>query len=432
MNDTPTDHVIVRGLSGGVAGRSWKVTAARALVLGRAVAASEGIIPVTVPEPRISAYHFRLEWADGAFRVRDLDSTNGVRVNGLRLPRGASEPLRHGDVVTAADLTLEVRLSAHAAGLDLEASLADTSLGSLTEAVSTTGASLVPELMPHPFAMAVRRVGHAIDARERVQEIIRGFEVVLQFQTLTELSCYLAAAPRVEAVDALLDAFLERPFSLGRWLELHNALTGALAGSSPPVLREITGFAGDEERTREFRLAASRLVEHRNRLLHGDAMTGAAASAAEREMLAHFGRLLGSLAFWIGFRVLAVEGGAWSDRERAFDYPCRLLLGSATPFETTELLSPEPLPPRTPILVDRPGIRRLSLAPFQVLRPGDDRQLHWFRLTSAAHGRMTLSTYPATFQKSDVDDPDLALLLRERPVSGASADFSGTLVKRGA
>jgi adenylate cyclase len=47
--------------------------------------------------PNISTKHCELAYRDGYWVIRDLDSTNGIKVNGQRL---RYRPLRPGDVVT--------------------------------------------------------------------------------------------------------------------------------------------------------------------------------------------------------------------------------------------------------------------------------------------------------------------------------------------
>lgn len=47
---------------------------------------------VTIPDPRISGTHARIEWQDGQWWVEDLDSANGTFVNG----RAVAEPTAAG------------------------------------------------------------------------------------------------------------------------------------------------------------------------------------------------------------------------------------------------------------------------------------------------------------------------------------------------
>jgi len=43
---------------------------------------------------------------DGSFLIRDLNSTNGTKVNGTALKAGADQPLKEGDVITMGEFTI--------------------------------------------------------------------------------------------------------------------------------------------------------------------------------------------------------------------------------------------------------------------------------------------------------------------------------------
>jgi pSer/pThr/pTyr-binding forkhead associated (FHA) protein len=59
----------------------------------------------------VSRRHCRLQFADGAWRVLDLNSLNGVYVNGERLQEAT---LFHGDRLRIGSLTFEVHLAVEA------------------------------------------------------------------------------------------------------------------------------------------------------------------------------------------------------------------------------------------------------------------------------------------------------------------------------
>jgi predicted component of type VI protein secretion system len=56
---------------------------------------------VRMNSPQVSRYHCCIAWQDGEYEVRDLGSTNGIRINGHRLEAGR---LRPGDELTIARL----------------------------------------------------------------------------------------------------------------------------------------------------------------------------------------------------------------------------------------------------------------------------------------------------------------------------------------
>ena len=45
-------------------------------------------------DPAMSRQHAAVDYADGGFRIRDLGSTNGLRINGNRVQ---AEEIKHGD-----------------------------------------------------------------------------------------------------------------------------------------------------------------------------------------------------------------------------------------------------------------------------------------------------------------------------------------------
>ena len=52
---------------------------------------------IALPFPNVSSFHCELAFKDGYWVVRDLNSTNGIKVNGQRL---RFRPLRPGDKIT--------------------------------------------------------------------------------------------------------------------------------------------------------------------------------------------------------------------------------------------------------------------------------------------------------------------------------------------
>jgi hypothetical protein len=53
-----------------------------------------------IADPRISRVHAQITYDDGAYAITDLDSTNGVYVNGERIPRHSTRVTLHeGDVI---------------------------------------------------------------------------------------------------------------------------------------------------------------------------------------------------------------------------------------------------------------------------------------------------------------------------------------------
>ena len=71
-------------------------------VIGR----SEGSCDLVLPQRTVSSVHCMIIKTDGLLFVRDLASTNGTRVNGQRITRGALLP---GDELTLASVRFKVQ-----------------------------------------------------------------------------------------------------------------------------------------------------------------------------------------------------------------------------------------------------------------------------------------------------------------------------------
>eukprot|EP01046_Picozoa_sp_COSAG06_P074742 COSAG06_NODE_23009_length_705_cov_1.506601_1_plen_226_part_01 len=64
-----------------------------------------------LPDNDVSRKHAKIEWDDaaGAYRIRDLNSTNGVRVNGVRIAAYAEAALAAGDRLELGQSVFDVR-----------------------------------------------------------------------------------------------------------------------------------------------------------------------------------------------------------------------------------------------------------------------------------------------------------------------------------
>ncbi len=54
---------------------------------------------IPLRQPNVSGIHCELAFREGHWSIRDLDSTNGIKVNGVRVPKKVLHP---GDVITIA------------------------------------------------------------------------------------------------------------------------------------------------------------------------------------------------------------------------------------------------------------------------------------------------------------------------------------------
>jgi len=69
-------------------------------------------VDLVLDDASVSNRHAALELAESGFRIRDLGSTNGVRVNGSRV---AASDLKHGDRLEIGSVSFRYRVEARKA-----------------------------------------------------------------------------------------------------------------------------------------------------------------------------------------------------------------------------------------------------------------------------------------------------------------------------
>src|SRR5438105_14007933 len=85
------------------------------LILGRREACD-----ICLQFPNVSGRHCELTFKLGLWILRDLDSTNGVKVNDDRLDKGAKKLLHNGDVVTIAQRSYTIQYTETGRASDLD------------------------------------------------------------------------------------------------------------------------------------------------------------------------------------------------------------------------------------------------------------------------------------------------------------------------
>src|SRR5437588_5652966 len=90
----------LRGMSGPLKGRTWD--AADLLRVGRLEQ-----LELVLDDSSVSRYHAEVRATDRGWRVRDLGSTNGTRLNGARLGNG-QWPLRVRDMLQFGEVAVVV------------------------------------------------------------------------------------------------------------------------------------------------------------------------------------------------------------------------------------------------------------------------------------------------------------------------------------
>src|SRR6516162_959263 len=90
----------LRGINGALKGRAWE--AADLLRVGRL-----DPLEVVLDDSSVSRYHAEIRFTERGWRLRDLGSTNGTRLNGVRLGNG-QWPLRPRDLLQFGEVALVV------------------------------------------------------------------------------------------------------------------------------------------------------------------------------------------------------------------------------------------------------------------------------------------------------------------------------------
>src|SRR5258707_8301350 len=93
-------QISLRGLNGTVKGKAW--TAKDLLRIGRL-----DPLEVILNDTSVSRYHAEIRITERGWRLRDLGSTNGARLNGVRLGAG-QWPLSERDLIQCGDVAFVV------------------------------------------------------------------------------------------------------------------------------------------------------------------------------------------------------------------------------------------------------------------------------------------------------------------------------------
>jgi hypothetical protein len=100
VTDLPEERThppaMLTALTGPHRGNTWSLSAENPFMVGREMA------DLLVQDSVVSRRHARIAFERGRYRLTDLGSTHGTRVNGLSLDPGQPFPLDNGDLVTLA------------------------------------------------------------------------------------------------------------------------------------------------------------------------------------------------------------------------------------------------------------------------------------------------------------------------------------------
>ena len=104
-------NIVLRVISGPHQGQEYRIDRSGSFVIGRASRAAFSMSA----DLALSREHFQLENFPPLCHLVDLGSTNGTKVNGLRVERVL---LREGDLVAAGDSAFAVHYSGNGAELE--------------------------------------------------------------------------------------------------------------------------------------------------------------------------------------------------------------------------------------------------------------------------------------------------------------------------
>jgi EAL domain-containing protein (putative c-di-GMP-specific phosphodiesterase class I) len=131
-------------------------------IVGRRVGLS-----LTISKPSVSSQHAELALHDGRLVVRDLESTNGTFVNGVRIVHPCQ--LKHGDLVQFAQTVFRVGLeSEHRQTKTAQDDAADRALALIQFDKLITERAVVPHVQPIVEINSQETVGYEILGRSRL------------------------------------------------------------------------------------------------------------------------------------------------------------------------------------------------------------------------------------------------------------------------
>jgi putative nucleotidyltransferase with HDIG domain len=162
----------LRGLNGPIKGRSWE--SPDLLRVGRL-----DPLEIVLDDNSVSRYHAEIRMTERGWRIRDLGSTNGTRLNGVRLGTGQwplteRDLLQFGEVAVVVEILVDQRAPARerdAAGDSLR--IEATSCASWDEALQHLAFDSERRPRAGEQLLALVRAGHHLGHLEREEELLQ-------------------------------------------------------------------------------------------------------------------------------------------------------------------------------------------------------------------------------------------------------------------
>jgi putative nucleotidyltransferase with HDIG domain len=162
--------ILLRGMNGPLKGRAWEST--ELLRVGRLEA-----LEMVLDDTSVSRYHAEVRATDRGWRVRDLGSTNGTRLNGVRLGNG-QWPLRIKDLVQFGEIAVVVEAISDGEPESDQGTMPDSLRVAATSRLSWSeameGLALDGNKCPRPGdqLQALIRAGHHLGHIEKEEELL--------------------------------------------------------------------------------------------------------------------------------------------------------------------------------------------------------------------------------------------------------------------
>ncbi len=162
----------LRGMNGAFKGQTWE--SSDLLRIGRLEA-----LEVALDDPSVSRQHAEIHATEEGWKVRDLGSTNGTRLNGVRLGNGMW-PLRPRDLLQFGEVTLavEVLINPETTATAEESSYADnllvtaTARGGLNESLTALAQDCPRGMQAREPLLALLRASHNLVHIEKEEDLL--------------------------------------------------------------------------------------------------------------------------------------------------------------------------------------------------------------------------------------------------------------------